>query len=538
MSRKSSVAALLGVVAISIVFGMIVGGRLNAPAVMHAAPQAAPAAFPAATLAPQRTVALPDFSEIASDTLPAVVGVQNTTVDKNGDADTEGDDESQDDPFRRFFFGPGEPQDRRFHPQIDPRQLRPQRRVSSGSGFIITSDGYILTNNHVVEGATKIQVTLDTGEKYEAEVIGTDPMIDLGLIKIDPRGKKLPTLPLGDSDSLKIGQWVMAIGNPFALERTVTVGVVSGKKRQVYSGSTTVPALANFIQTDAAINFGNSGGPLIDGQGRVVGINTMIQRGEMAEGIGFAIPISEARKAAEELRAGGSVKRGLLGITMNNTGISEKARAYYKLPDNKGVIVAGVTEKGPAANAGLQKNDVIRKIDGNPVKDNQELLAMIASRKPGETVKLEIVRGGGTMKIDVKLSTRPVKFDREGRETESKPENDATMPTSGEGLGIKVQVIPLSVRQRLKMDAEAPGVVIVTVDPESDAAEEGLEPQQFITSIDDRPLKSVAEWNRIVNGLKPGDTVKIEVETYVMVNGDPVEQNQILFLSVPQPRSK
>jgi S1-C subfamily serine protease len=252
---------------------MIVGGRLNAPAVMHAAAPAA-TTFPAATAAPGRTVALPDFSEIASDTLPAVVGVQNTTVDKNGDPDAEDDGASEEQMFRFFF---GEPQGRRGQPQINPHQQRPQRRVSSGSGFIITPDGYILTNNHVVEGATKIQVTLDTGDKYEADVIGTDPAIDLGLIKIDPKGKRLPTLPLGDSDSLKVGQWVMAIGNPFALERTVTVGVVSGKRRQVGIG-TTDPGLANFIQTDAAINFGNSGGPLIDGQGRVVGINTAIQR--------------------------------------------------------------------------------------------------------------------------------------------------------------------------------------------------------------------------------------------------------------------
>ena len=530
MNQKSSVAALLGVVAVSIVFGMIVGGRLNAPAVMHAAPPAATAAFPAARSAPERTVALPDFSEIAADTLPAVVGVQNTTVDRGGDAEADGDDEGPDDPLRRFFFGPDEPQDRRFHPPIDPRQLRPQRRVSSGSGFIITSDGYILTNNHVVEGATKLQVTLDTGERFDAEVIGTDPMIDLGLLKIDARGKKLPTLPLGDSDSLKIGQWVMAIGNPFALERTVTVGVVSGKKRQVYSGSTTVPGLANFIQTDAAINFGNSGGPLIDGQGRVVGINTMIQRGEMAEGIGFAIPITEARKAAEELRAGGSVKRGYLGISMNNTGISDKARAYYKLPDNNGVIVAGVTTDGPAAIAGLQRNDLIRRIDGQTVKDNQDLLAMIASRKPGETVRLEIVRGGVTRNIDVKLTTRPVKFDGEGRETDVKPDDDAAVPASGEGLGIKIQAISPIMREQLKMDDDAPGVVIVAVDPEADAAEEGLGPRQVITAINDKPVTSVAEWNRLVRELKPGDSVKIDVALGT--------RNEIVFLSVPRPKSK
>jgi serine protease Do len=401
--------------------------------------------------------------------------------------------------------------------------------VSSGSGFIITSDGYIMTNNHVVEGATKLQVTLDTGEKFEADVIGTDPMIDLGLIKIDPKGKTLPTLPLGDSDALKIGQWVMAIGNPFELERTVTVGVVSGKKRQVGIGST-IPGLANFIQTDAAINFGNSGGPLIDGQGRVVGISTAIQRGEMAEGIGFAIPINEARRAAEELRAEGSVKRGYLGIQMNGTGMTDKARAYYKLPDNNGVIVSKVVEKGPAAEGGLRVQDVIRKIDGHVVKDNQELLAMIASRKPGETVKLEVLRGGETLKLDVTLTTRPVVFDPESGDAEPKPEDDAPGPVSSEGLGIKVRALPSFLRQQLQMVANAPGVMIVSVDPESDAAEEGLSPRQVITSVDDIPLKSVADWNRIMKELKPGESVKVDVDL-----GD---RNEMVFLSVPRPKSK
>jgi serine protease Do len=525
MNRKWSLAALLGVVAVSIIFGMVVGGRLNAPAVLHAAPPAATtAAFPAASSSPEKTIALPDFSAIAADTLPAVVGVQNTTVDKSGDAQAEGDDDSQDDQLFRFFFGP---QDRHSQPQLNPRP-RSQRRVSSGSGFIISADGYILTNNHVVEGATRIQVTTENGDKYSAEVVGTDPMIDLGLIKIDPKGKRLPTLPLGDSDSLKVGQWVMAIGNPFSLEQTVTVGVVSGKKRQVGIG-TTVPGLANFIQTDAAINFGNSGGPLIDGQGRVVGINTAIQRGEMAEGIGFAIPINEARKAAEELRAGGSVKRGYLGISMNNAGLDDKARAYYKLPDNNGVLVAEVTVPGPAAEAGLRKDDIIRKIDGNPVKNNQDLLLMIASRKPGETVRLDVVRGRENLKIDVKLATRPT-FDSDGSSAEPKPDDDSTTPQAAEGVGIKVQGLTDSMRQRLKLKADDQGVIIVSVDPESDAAEEGLGPLQVITAIDDHPLSSVAEWNHIVKGLKPGETVKIDV----VLNG----RRQVFFLTVPNPSSK
>jgi serine protease Do len=536
MKRISTLAALFGVVAVSIVFGMIVGGRLNAPAIMHAASPAAMGAFPAATKAPERTVALPDFSEIAQDALPAVVGVQNTSFDKSGGGG-EGDDgegESPDDPLFRFFFGYPNGQSPRAHPQLSPRQ-QPQRRVSSGSGFIITPDGYILTNNHVVEGATRLQVTLDTGEKYSATVVGTDPMIDLGLIKIDPKGKKLQTLPLGDSDALKVGQWVMAIGNPFELERTVTVGVVSGKRRQVGNGNT-IPGLANFIQTDAAINFGNSGGPLIDGQGRVVGINTMIQRGELAEGIGFAIPINEARRAAEELRAGGSVKRGYLGIAMNPTGIDDNAKKYYKLPDNNGVIVADVTPKGPAAVAGLHPGDVIRKIDGNSVKDNQDLLAMIASRKPGESVRLDVLRRGEMTKIDVKLASRPVTFGSGEDENETKPDDESTTPSSAEGLGIKVQAIPQFVRSQLKMEAEAPGVLIASVDPESDAAEQGLTQREIVTAVDDKKISTVGEWNRIVNALKPGDTVKLDVTQFLDRAG--TQRNEIIFLTVPQAKSK
>jgi serine protease Do len=337
---------------------------------------------------------------------------------------------------------------------------------------------------------------------------------------------------MGDSDSLKVGQWVMAIGNPFDLPQTVTVGVVSGKKRQNQIG-TSVSALAPFIQTDAAINFGNSGGPLIDGQGRVIGINTAIQRGEMAEGIGFAIPINEARKAAEELKSGGSVKHGYLGITMNTTSIDEKSMSYYKLPDTNGVIVAGVSPDGPAEKAGVRPNDVIRKIDGNTVKDNQELLGMIASRKPGDTVKLEVVRGGETKKIDIKLTTRP-DFDALGQENESKPDDDSAVPSSGEGLGIKVQALPTNLRRSLGLGADAPGVMILEVDPESDAAEAGLSPHQVVTAIDDKPVKSVAEWNRIVKGLKPGETVKLDLSIF----GGRTARNEIVFLTVPKPDSK
>jgi len=529
MNRKASFAALLAVVAVSIVFGMILGGRLNAPPVVHAARQtAAPAAFPAAADTGPATIALPDFSDIAEAATPAVVGVQNTSYQRGDEEETRGqDDESApDDPFYRFFFGPpGEERDR------GQGFSRPApRRVSAGSGFIITDDGYILTNNHVVQGAKKLQVTLDSGEKFEATVVGTDPMIDLGLIKIDAKGKKLPTLPLGDSDSLKIGHWVMAIGNPLGLERTVTVGIVSGKKRQVPIGDT-VPALANFIQTDAAINFGNSGGPLLDGRGRVVGISTAIFRGELAEGIGFAIPINEARRAAEELRTGGRVRRGYLGITMNVNGITEKAQAYYKLPDTNGVLISKVTEGGPGDKAGLRKDDILRKIDGDVIKDNQDLLGRVAAHRPGETVHLDVLRDGEPVKVDVTLGDRPVNFDEEGRERPPDSHDEETPGASGQGLGIKVQAIPSFLRKQEEMADDESGVVVVSVDPESDAADEGLGPRTIIVGVNGRRVTSVPDWNRLVKDLKPGTTAKLEVRVQA-------HRTESIFLTVPKASSK
>jgi serine protease Do len=521
MNRKAGFVALLGVVAVSIIFGMILGGRLNAPPVVHAAKQTAvPAAFPVAADTGTASVMLPDFSDIAEGATPAVVGVQNTSYQRPGQDTEEEEGPQLDDPLYRFFFPGPDERDRRA-PRPSPR------RVSAGSGFIITEDGYILTNNHVVEGAKKLQVTLDSGEKLEATVVGTDPMIDLGLIKIDTKGRKLPTLPLGDSDSLKIGHWVMAIGNPLGLERTVTVGIVSGKKRQVPIGDT-IPALANFIQTDAAINFGNSGGPLLDGRGRVVGISTAIFRGELAEGIGFAIPINEARRAAEELRAGGTVKRGFLGITMNQSGITEKARAYFKLPDTNGVLISEVTEGGPGDKGGLRKDDIVRKIDGEVIKDNQDLLARVAGHRPGETVRLDVIRDGSPVKVDVTLGNRPLRFDEARRGEQPEPEGEDAPTASGKGLGIRVQSIPAYMKRRLEMGDNEQGVVIVDVDPESDAAEEGLDRQDIIVAVNGKRVSSLADWDRIVKALQPGSTAKLELWR----QDGPTES---VFVTVPRP---
>lgn len=521
MNRRLGFAALLAVVGVSIVFGMIVGGKLNAPSVMQAARDTG-AVFAQAPSGPGGTSRSPNFADIAEDVNDAVVSVTNTSVRKSQGDDMH--DQYRNDPFFRWFFGPQGPQER-------PGRRAPdeQRVVSGGSGFLISRDGYILTNNHVVEGSTRLVVGLNDGEKVDAEVIGTDPAIDVALIKINPKGKTLHVLPLGDSDRLRVGEWVMAIGNPLNLEHTVTVGVVSAKGRDIGIGSADFQ-LARLIQTDAAINFGNSGGPLVDGQGQVVGINTAIIRGDMAnpvvQGIGFAVPINEARKAAEQLRETGSVQRGYLGINMVPAGVSDAARRSLDLPDANGVIIESVVPDGPADKAGLKEDDVIRKVEGNPVKDNQDLLGRIASRRPGEKVGLELLRGGNTVRATVTLGNRPARNPQQ-----PEPPGEEAEPGQAEGLGIKVEALTPRTRDQIAQQMEVDpkdlrGVLVTDVDLDSPAADEGIQSGVVITSLNNHAVESISDWNQAVRTLKPGDAVKIKVRL------GPVERS--VFVMVPE----
>jgi serine protease Do len=532
MNGRFGFAALLAVIGVSIVFGMVVGGRLNAPPVAQAAkPTGALLDANARGVAVPAGVAGVDFSEIAERSIPAIVRVTNTIV--RGGAEASGEEQEEDStelsPLEeelRRMFGPDDP-----HRGMG-RTPRPERSVSGGSGFIVSKDGYIMTNHHVVDGATRVAVTLDGGNKYDAKVIGSDPTIDLALIKIDPKGLELKTLPLGDSDALRPGQWVVAIGNPLELQSTVTVGVVSATRRRVEIGST-VPGIANFIQTDAAINFGNSGGPLLNARGEVVGINTAILRGgpmnsALVEGIGFALPINEARRAAEQLREGGSVKRGYLGITMNPEAVTEASRQYYKLPDARGVIVSGVQKNGPAAKAGLRKDDVVRKINGEAVSSNQDLLAHVAVLRPGEAVALEVWRGGKRMDVSVTLDARPNDFAalRDSSERQTPPEEERMLES--EGLGVKVEALSPTLRRRLGLDADATGVVVSEVDPSSPAAEvNGLRPGRVIVAINDEPVRTPGDWSRATRTLRPGDAVKVEFYAG--------ETTASVYFTVPEP---
>ena len=507
ISRTSQFVALLAVIGASIVFGMVVGGRLNAPQVVLAAP-AMPANLPSANPTPD---VFTDFSDVVEQAMPAVVSVTSSSID---DEEEGGESEGRVDPFRWFF---GRPDD-------DRNNMRRQPSIGEGSGFIVSEDGYILTNNHVVDGAQRVTVGLSSGKTFEAEVVGTDPSIDLALLKVDS-DDRLPTLPLGDSESLRVGQWVIAIGNPLDYEHTVTVGVVSAKKRRVPLRGTDL-GVANFIQTDAAINLGNSGGPLIDAGGNVIGINTAITRANFAEGIGFALPVSQARRAMEQLRATGEVRRGFIGITMNQGPIDEETAEYYKLPDTNGVLISRVEPDGPADEAGVREGDIVRRVDGEIVRDNADLIGKISAHMPGDRVDLEVFRDGRTLDLTARLGDR-----EEGLRAQQGNRRDPRQPdaedeaSESEGLGMRVEDLG-DYRERLELDDDIGGVIVTDVDLDSQAMDKGIQPFMIVTSINDQPVRGIGDWDTIVGNLRPGSTAKLEV-----LAGN---QGRLVFLRVPR----
>ena len=390
----------------------------------------------------------------------------------------------------------------------------------------------------VVEDADRVTVGLTNGNTYEAEVIGVDPSIDLALLKID--AEELPALALGDSEALRVGQWVIAIGNPLDFEHTVTVGVVSAKQRRVPLRGTD-SGVANFIQTDAAINLGNSGGPLIDAGGNVIGINTAITRANYAEGIGFALPINQARRAMEQLRATGSVRRGYIGITMNQAAIDEETQDYYGLPDRNGVLVSRVEPGGPADRAGLRGGDIIREVDGARVRDNSDLIAKISSLMPGDDVDLKVFREGRYLDLTAELADRaeglaaqinnPGARDPRSRERESAPSEASGLGITVESLdnyrdqleqlGLEGNVAGVIITDVIAFETEllelvglegnVAGVIITDVEYDSQASDKGLQPRMIVTSINDAEIGSLEDWNEAIDGLRPGSTVKLEV---------------------------
>jgi serine protease Do len=384
-----------------------------------------------------------------------------------------------DDPMFRQFFGGRIP---------EMQQPKSQRETSLGSGVVVSPDGYILTNNHVVEGATDVKVQFSDKHEYPAKIVGTDKYTDVAVLKIDKTG--LTTLPLADSSRSQVGDVVLAMGNPFGLGQTVTMGIISAKGRAGLG----IERFEDFIQTDAAINRGNSGGALIDTHGELVGINTAILSGDGGgnEGIGFAIPANLARNVMEGILKNGKVTHGFMGIIPQE--LTPEMAKEFNMTDGHGVLIAQVSPDSPASKAGLKVGDVISAINGNAVEDVNNFRLTIAGFASGTTVHLKIVREGKTLEVPVALG--------EVNEANNRPGGPSVVPGEGEKgalKGVSVEALTPEIRQQLQLpDDTKGGVVIANLEDDSPAAAVGLQSGDVILQVNHRPVNTVAEFNSTV----------------------------------------
>ena len=462
----------LVVIALILVFGgLLRAGVIHMPGYpVHAAPQVS-----VSLAQSQAPVALGDFkngfASIIGPALPAVVNVSSTKMVKQQAAP-----DIFMDPFFRQFFGNQGPME---------QQPQEQREYSLGSGVIVNPDGYILTNNHVVAGASDVEVFTQSRRKYHAKVIGTDARTDIAVLKIDATG--LPTLTLGDSSKLKVGDLVFAIGDPFGIGETATMGIVSATGRALGGA---IEHYEDFIQTDAAINPGNSGGALIDIRGDIIGINTAILSGGGGnEGIGFAIPIDLAHDIMDQIVEHGKVIRGYLGITIQ--AVDPDMAKAFGLNQGGGALVGDVSPDSPAAKAGLQRGDIVLQLNGTPVKGPDDLSLRISEMAPGSVAHLQVYRNGKTQEMDVTLG----EFPENGKTGEPTPGAPAALK------GLQVQNLDASLRQQLGLPPGATGVVVTSVDPNSAAAAADIQQGDVIQEVNHKPVHNTDEFEQDVAGM-------------------------------------
>ncbi len=420
------------------------------------------------------TTAPESFADIAEKLGPTVVNVYTTQVLKSSRVPQifpfQEDDEIPE-MFKRFFGFP--------HPNgRTPR--REMKRTSLGSGVIHTSDGYIITNNHVVENADKINIRLTNHEEYEAKIIGRDPKTDLALIKIEPKSP-LPTANFGNSEKLRVGDWVVAIGNPFGFEQTVTAGIVSGKGRSIGTGP-----YENFIQTDASINPGNSGGPLFNLKGEMVGINSAIySRSGGNIGLGFAIPINMAKTVIQQLKEHGKVTRGWLGVMIQH--VSPELADQFKLERPTGALVGEVTPESPAEKAGIKPGDIILTYDGKEINQMTMLPSLVAQTTVGNKVEITLFRNGKKENITITI----------GKLKEDQPVYGALEDKVDKELGLTLQTLTPELAESLQIK-EKTGLVITDVEPGSSAAEVGLKRGDLVLEVNRKPVDDVKTYHQIL----------------------------------------
>jgi serine protease Do len=416
----------------------------------------------------------PDFVELTKKLKPSVVNISTAkTVSPQRNTQRPRNPFGQD-PFDDFF--------NRF---FDVPQHSFKQR-SLGSGFIISNDGYILTNNHVVGGADEIKVKLSDGREFKATVKGTDEKLDLAVLKIEVKGA-LPVAELGDSDATQVGEWVMAIGNPFGLSQTVTAGIVSATGRVIGSGP-----YDDYIQTDASINPGNSGGPLFNAQGKVVGINTAIIQG--GQGIGFAIPINMAKVVLPQLEEKGKVTRGWLGVAIQP--VTPELAQSFGVEGEKGALVADVTKESPADKAGLKSGDIIMEFDGKQVLEMNSLPRFVAATPVGKKVKLKFLRNGKPEEAAVTIERL-----KDGEESAAPAATEARL-----GITVKELSAELAAQLRIK---ETKGVVVVAVNPDGIAEEAGITGGDIIKEINGVRINSMDDYNKAVSAHKKGNIMRL-----------------------------
>ena len=424
---------------------------------------------------------LPDFTDLVKANEAAVVNI--STVGEARNRMNRGGARS--DQLEEFFRRFGPPRERENQPRLRPRSL--------GSGFIVDSDGFIMTNNHVVEGAEKIMVRLSNREEYEAELVGTDPRSDLALLKVNT-DKRLPSLKIGDSDKLEVGEWVLAIGSPFGFDYSVTAGIVSAKGRSLSNPQTGnyVP----FIQTDVAINPGNSGGPLFNLKGEVVGINSQIYSNSGGfMGVSFAIPIEMAMDVVKQLKENGRVSRGWLGVEILE--VSRDLALSYGLDRPRGALVARVMEDSPAAAAGVQEEDIIVEFNGQDIERSGELPHYVGRAPVGEPSRFTVIRGGKKLKLTVTIGELPEQAGVPGRSAPASPDNQ---------LGLTFRDLTAQAKEQLGVDA---GVEVIAA--RGLAAEAGLMPRDIILRMQTRPVEDAETLTDIIADVEPGSIVPILV---------------------------
>ena len=455
------------------VFGMVVvgGGGMTSPAYSAPAPQAvAPSVAPATPF--------PNFADLAEAVLPAVASVQVTTI---GTAD------SRDGAPFEFFLDP-----RRRQPQQGPQEFRSD---GAGSAFVISPDGWMVTNNHVIDGATTVTVVLE-GKEYEAEVKGGDELTDLALLKVEGDGD-FRYLALGDSSSVRVGEWVMAIGNPLQLAQSVTVGVVSAKGRSLRLQSDI--SFENYIQTDAAINRGNSGGPIVNLRGEVIGISTAMNY--QAENQGFAVPVNTLKDIVGQLQETGSVRRGYLGVNIEN--LDEDAAEAFGLESIRGTLVTHVRAGEPADLAGIRNGDVIVRVDDLEVVNTRALIDYVANKPPGTQVEVVLIRNRREVKATIVLGERQADV------------LASVAPSNGEGelewLGLQYQNLTPGLRSAEQIEEDVDGVFVSDVRPSSDLFDEGIRSGDVITEINGEPISGIADFERLVADVGSGSFLRFYV---------------------------